>query len=692
MFAQRFDPAAFLSQDKDDSSDENTRKRKLSQTSISSDDDDSSSDEEVKSGKSDTIKHSETSDSSDYNDSSDSSDSSDTSDSSDSSDSSNSSESESDDESVSDETEIVQNEIEIVKNESNSMDIVNDEDFGTKEDAEDNMILDSEETTTSKIPFETVENDPKYISKHLAIFQKFQNVIPSDKKSEEDIESDHEIEDDQDQIEQQGLTPLPQPTLPRDKRLSSNSAHLKSLDWLAKPIFSSPELMKPFVDFKLLSPFMLQNLKSLGFSNAFSVQISVLDILLKDIQKNKLQPDFKGDLLVNASTGSGKTLAYSIPIIEALHQRVIPRVRAIILVPTKPLISQVKTTLLQLSKGTNLSIVNLKNETSIKEEGSKLRQNEPDIIISTPGRLVEHLTNGSIDLRYLRFLVIDEADRLLNQSFQNWCQILISSIEKHSHQENKSITNTWHLKPQKLIFSATLTTDAGKLSLLKFEKPRLVIVNHQEQLVNEIFSVPPTLSEFSLTFGSAKSSIKPLILSKFLISQNKMSNVLIFTKSNDSSLRLSKLMSLLFEKLLSTQTVNIMHINSTNNTSAVRTKILKDFSSQSINILVATDLIARGIDISSITDVINYDLPNSSREYVHRVGRTARANQDGHAYSFCFGKGESKWFKTIMKDVGRGAKSVEAIEVDSKSLINDDDEKSYGESLTELQNQVHQKS
>lgn len=134
--------------------------------------------------------------------------------------------------------------------------------------------------------------------------------------------------------------------------------------------------------------------------------------------------------------------------------------------------------------------------------------------------------------------------------------------------------------------------------------------------------------------------------------------------------------------------MNIAYINSTNNKSAIRTKILKDFSTQKINILVATDLIARGIDILSITDVINYDLPNSSREYVHRVGRTARANQTGHAYTLCFGKGEAKWFKKIILDVGRGDKTIEKVEIELKELIVAEDENVYNECLESLLKQV----
>lgn len=519
------------------------------------------------------------------------------------------------------------------------------------------------------------EVDPDYIHKHQAIFNKFKQSTES-----ETIEQDKEEDGEEDaNIEQHSLVPLPQPALPRDRKLSSVSTHTKNLDWLTKPQYASPLDKKAFTDFKL-SSFMIKNLEKMGFTEAFSVQISVLNMMLPEIEAQKLKPDRVGDILVNASTGSGKTLAYLIPIIESLYRRVVPRVRVIILVPTKPLINQVKSTLLQLSSGTNLQIAALKNDVSINDEKDLLTKSVPDIIVSTPGRLVEHLLNDSINLSSLQYLIIDEADRLLNQSFQNWSNVLLDKIDSQIN-----IAEVWKLSVQKLVFSATLTTDAGKLSSLKFYNPRLIIVNDSKQLVNEIFTVPVTLSEFKIHLGVAKNSLKPLILTKFLISTNKLSNVLIFTKSNESSIRLTELLTSLFQKL--SINLKIAFINSTNNRTSIRSKILKQFSNQEVNILITTDLIARGIDVASITDVINYDLPNSSREYVHRVGRTARANQVGYAYSFCFGKGENSWFNKLAHEVSR-SKEVENVDLNVKELISDRDEEIYQQALHELQQQA----
>ena len=572
----------------------------------------------------------------------------------------------SDDESSDEEEE--EEETDESEHESSQDEDINEEE-PEEEDEDTNKVDDNMEIDLQP------EVDPDYIHKHQTIFNKFKQSTES-----ETIEQDKEEDGEEDaNIEQHSLVPLPQPALPRDRKLSSVSTHTKNLDWLTKPQYASPLDKKAFTDFKS-SSFMIKNLEKMGFTEAFSVQISVLNMMLPEIEAQKLKPDRVGDILVNASTGSGKTLAYLIPIIESLYRRVVPRVRAIILVPTKPLINQVKSTLLQLSSGTNLQIAALKNDVSINDEKDLLTKSVPDIIVSTPGRLVEHLLNDSINLSSLQYLIIDEADRLLNQSFQNWSNVLLDKIDSQIN-----IAEVWKLSVQKLVFSATLTTDAGKLSSLKFYNPRLIIVNDSKQLVNEIFTVPVTLSEFKIHLGVAKNSLKPLILTKFLISTNKLSNVLIFTKSNESSIRLTELLTSLFQKL--SINLKIAFINSTNNRTSIRSKILKQFSNQEVNILITTDLIARGIDVASITDVINYDLPNSSREYVHRVGRTARANQVGYAYSFCFGKGENSWFNKLAHEVSR-SKEVENVDLNVKELISDRDEEIYQQALHELQQQA----
>lgn len=509
-------------------------------------------------------------------------------------------------------------------------------------------------------------------SKHKGVFQKLRTSLA--------LQKDDISEPSDDEIPTHDLAPLPQPALPRDKRLTATTNHISNLDWLATPTYASTTDTVAFTEMPL-SASMIKNLHANDYTDAFSVQAAVLRLLLPNIQLD-IRPDVGGDLLVNASTGSGKTLGYAIPIIESLRSRVVPRVRSIVLVPTKPLISQVKTIFTQLTKNTNLSVVGLRGDISIAEEAQKL-ENTPDILVSTPGRLVEHLNRNSMCLKSLRYLVIDEADRLLNQSFQNWCESLMSRIDVNVTAQ---LDKAWRPSVQKLVFSATLTTDAGRLAMLKLQRPRLIVVNDRHELVNELFSVPATLDEYKLSLGSARSSSKPLVLAKFLMKEDKLTNTLVFAKSNEASLRLCRLLELLFQSYR--LNVNVAYLNSTNNSGSIRARVLRDFGNQTVHILVVTDLIARGIDIASITDVFNYDLPNSSRDYVHRVGRTARANNKGSAYTLCFGRGESKWFGQLVREMSR-QQEVKDVEGSYRDFVTKEDETIYDTCLEELQKQVN---
>lgn len=140
-------------------------------------------------------------------------------------------------------------------------------------------------------------------------------------------------------------------------------------------------------------------------------------------------------------------------------------------------------------------------------------------------------------------------------------------------------------------------------------------------------------------------------------------------------------------RLLTMMGVSAAYLNSTNNTASARAKLVAQFQRREVGVLVATDLMARGIDVLLIKTVVNYDLPNSAREYVHRVGRTARAQQAGAAYLLMFGKGEAKWFRGLMKEVGRG-KEIAAVEVDTKALVGQEDEALYEKCLAELQREA----
>ncbi|ODV59312.1 putative ATP-dependent RNA helicase DBP6 [Ascoidea rubescens DSM 1968] len=551
------------------------------------------------------------------------------------------------------------------------------------------------------------ENGDPVQGKHKAVLQRFKHAkfFLSSSKQEKEIVP----------LNVNSLEPLPQPLPRASQQLLQIKSNQNTLDWLPKQINYNKNKIKNFKEYtddNLLDPRILNNLVENNFEKAFSVQTAVLDTLLLDIKKKKLLPDSGNDLLINSPTGSGKTISYLIPIIQYLSTRIIPKLSCIILVPTKPLITQVFDTLIKVSQGINLTITPLNKNSLFADEAVKLRKNVSDIIVSTPGRLVDHLQLKNISLKNLKYLIIDEADRLFNQSFQNWVTVLFNEIEQTNMKIN--LKTKIQFRVDKIICSSTLFGSLPSLTSIPLFKPKIIVIdnefdtssNHESTLTTAgnfskaVFSLPSNLKEFQFFQNSSNSLFKPLILLKFLIINNFKSHTLIFTKSNDSSSRLARLLQLLAVNY--SFDLNIQCINSTLS-QFKKQKILDRFSAGEINILVSTDLMARGIDILTIKRVINYDLPMSSREYVHRVGRTSRAGNTGEAITFIFGNGERKWFNRMMKDIIRKPTSkIEIITMDQNtstlveadqstpydSIVDSNDRQLYKSALEHLQREV----
>ncbi|GME77293.1 unnamed protein product [Ambrosiozyma monospora] len=600
-----------------------------------------------------------------------------------------------------------------------------DGDDNEKQNADDNLNKDDDEMDVDKDeskedqndeetndePRPEVNKDDKYIQSHSSVFKRFQKTMNLQTKIQEsgfsvdtdiNTNSNTTTQPDSEPTELKDIAPLPQPALPKDKSLHVQTQKNKTLNWLAEPTYHKTTLTKPFTDFTpAINTTILTNLQTeFGITDAFAVQISLIESLSKDTTRNKLDPTPLGDYLVNASTGSGKTLAYLIPIVNELMTRTVPKLRCIVLVPTKPLVNQVYSTLLKLTKGVDLNCMAFKNDVGLNDEHEKFVRLMPDVVVTAPGRLVDHIVGFDLWLGDLRFCVVDEADRLLNQSFQNWCDLLVSKIERDQRKQQLppqpgsgsvsgsrsgsessgvsasygSFYNRYSLKCIKLILSATLTTNSEKLSHLKLFKPKVVVVNDVEDLVNELYQLPPNLEEYYLKVPESLSFYKPLILLYYLLQPTWNTHGLIFAKSNESAIRLTRLLTMLTEKLQLTNQLRIKSVNSTIGSQA-RLKILKDFDLNG-GVLIATDLIARGLNLESIQFVVNYDLPLSTKEYVHRIGRTARANRAGSAVSFVYGDGEFRWFKKLVYSGGvinRNKKVVHEIDFVKEKVEGDEE-------------------
>ncbi|KAN0065740.1 ATP-dependent RNA helicase dbp6 [Thecaphora frezii] len=454
-----------------------------------------------------------------------------------------------------------------------------------------------------------------------------------------------------------------------------------------------------------LSESVRSRLEMLGVSEWFAVQVSVIPSLLSLPHSRSLYRPHAPprDLCVSAPTGSGKTLAYSVPIVEVLRSRQVTRLRALIVLPTRDLVSQVKSTIELIAKGTGLRVGIATGQHSFAHEQAQIMNkdvNRPkvDILIATPGRLIDHLDSTmGFTLAHLRFLVIDEADRLLSQSFQEWLRKVLQATESSSSAAavgtesdplldlddrlgSGRFNNDAADAPfralrqgrgdacdaldqvtssvQKLLFSATLTQDPAKIAALGLRHPHYITIQSDSKDVtgptHENFSLPQSLREHMLVTTAAD---KPLELLRLLHRPAApIRRALCFTKSVESAARLVKLVQFFEEGRAAGGMPAITVRNFSSELKAgERQKIMGQFTKGEIDLLVCSDLISRGIDLPDVLHVISYDVPVNAAKYVHRVGRTARAHREGDAWTLVEEQ-EARYFKGLMKTVIRQGK------------------------------------
>lgn len=637
-------------------------------------------------------------------------------------------------------------------------------------------------TSTFEIP-SPAEEVEDVVDTHKSIRAKYHEAS---KTFEEASQSNDQtlVKDDEDALERIqsiGLQPLPQPESVPDGPKSTIFTLPK---WMNSPVYANKTAS--FVELNLAGE-TVKRLSDAKFDSAFAIQTTIIPMLLPGPYQHK------GDVCVAAATGSGKTLAYTLPIIEALRDKPVTRLRALIIVPTRELVAQVqdvfRITGSSLSVGTAVGSKSLREERDMlievdevydpkaykKVYGRKFdslrrwdliemsdaedmddefpkkdhvfeRSSKVDVLVCTPGRLVDHLrSTKGFTLKHLQWLVIDEADRLLDQSFQQWLDMVIPELERKplnddfSHSRYSRLRGMVEAPLRKIILSATMTRDHSKLLALNLHNPILVTVEGSQQDSETrpqtdsepiLTSIPKQLVEVAIAVKDAAE--KPLYLLQLIrdqfdlqdlelhrngtvdeelpnarssdesktsegiigdddgtssqtsidssedrlstggttssvdisssgeesdsssISRNKSpanSNkstlknhrpekrgMLVFTNTNESALRLCRLLILLQPSWAS----RILPLTKSIGTSSGR-KALSAFRRNKIDIIIATDLASRGLDLKNLAHVVNYDMPKSLNAYIHRVGRTARAGQSGVA-STLVSHHEARWF------------------------------------------------
>ncbi|KAH8146429.1 uncharacterized protein LAJ45_09622 [Morchella importuna] len=536
----------------------------------------------------------------------------------------------------------------------------------------------SKKEKKSKIASGEGEEDASGLSKHKSILQKLVKV----KTKATLTPAAPEVEEEA--IEAKGLEPLPQPAPTKDpKRLAVLASSLPP--WLAAPIVVTPATTVPFNGMTGISPKLLTRLETLNLPNAFAVQSAVVPLLLDPKA---------GDVCISAATGSGKTLSYILPIVQSLSTRVVTRLRAVVVVPTRELVSQVFSTAVSLTSGTGLKVGTGIGSKALAAEQALLIDpdtgSKVDILITTPGRLVEHIKNTpGFCLKWVKWLVIDEADRLLAQSFQEWVDVVVGSIETAAKDQDwgnglEDVLEDLGINVQaqqiavrKVVLSATMTKDAGKLAGLKLRRPTMVVVEKpvgadgtakddenedDEDMPEEVFSVPTELREYAIPIVNKE--YKPLYLMYLLRNRSIKRGTIVFVKSNEGAARLAKLIDTVVEKIgISKEAGWTTGLVTGEMEKKRREKVLRSFKKDEVQILICSDLISRGLDLPHVDNVVNYDIPSSTRAYVHRVGRTARAGKEGDAFTLVEDK-EARWFwRDLVKGIRRREEGVERMAV-----------------------------
>lgn len=440
--------------------------------------------------------------------------------------------------------------------------------------------------------------------------------------------------------------------------------------WLSQPDVIQKDIKSnliPISEVPGICPTLLRKLQTNGIQSFFPVQAEVIPAILESVGSGLLvgpggyRPR---DVCVSAPTGSGKTLAFVIPVVQALSKRVVRQVRALAVLPTKELAQQVSKVFSAYTEGSSLKVVMITGQKSFAAEQTALSEirggvshSLADIVVATPGRLVDHINkNSSFSLQHLRFLIIDEADRMIDSMHQSWLSQVTKAVystpgETHTSVFRRTVPGpitAASLSPpqiplQKLLFSATLTQNPEKLQLLDLHQPRLFSSTHSltdnPAQSQDTFHFPQGLSEYYVPCTFSK---KPLIILHFLL-RLKFSPALCFTNSREGAHRLYLLVKLFGG-------VEVAEFSS-KLSPGERQKTLKDFEKGKIPLLISTDAAARGIDINGVKCVINYDAPQYIRTYIHRVGRTARAGKAGLAFTFLL-KVQEKRFLKMVSDAG----------------------------------------
>jgi ATP-dependent RNA helicase RhlE len=370
-----------------------------------------------------------------------------------------------------------------------------------------------------------------------------------------------------------------------------------------------------FQDLNLIEP-ILKALNTEGYTTPTPIQAKSIPIILK-----------QRDLLGTAQTGTGKTAAFSIPILQLLYQdkqqhKEQKTIKTLVLTPTRELAIQIDESMKAYGRYTGLRTLVIFGGVSQNPQTEALRRGV-DILVATPGRLLDLMNQGFVKLDHLKILVLDEADRMLDMGFVHDVKKIIAKVPRQR---------------QTLFFSATMPNEIQQLADTILNKPEKV----------EVAPVSSTADTIQQALYYVDKDDKRALLQHILKDKN-IATALVFTRTKHGADKVVKDLSKVGI------TAEAIHGNKSQN---ARQRALTNFKARTTRVLVATDIAARGIDIDDLTHVINYEIPNIPETYVHRIGRTGRAGASGIALTFCDHE-EKDFLKDIHKLINKAIPEVE---------------------------------
>jgi ATP-dependent RNA helicase RhlE len=366
-----------------------------------------------------------------------------------------------------------------------------------------------------------------------------------------------------------------------------------------------------------LSETVLHGAQRMGYSEPTPIQLRAIPVILSG-----------RDLIASAQTGTGKTAAFALPVLCKLDHPE-PKIRCLVLEPTRELAMQVETAFRDYMRFMHTEVSLIHGGVGYGKQKEDLAR-KCDVIVATPGRLLDHMQQGAVDLSGLEFLILDEVDRMLDMGFLPDVRRIVEHCPK---------------KRQTLLFSATIPEEIGRLASWCLTDPERIEIGARRspaETVDHAFYPIAVAQKFDLLLA--------------LLARTNFDSVLIFSRTKDGADRISR------ELKKNNHSVATLHSNRTQNE---RVEALEGFKAGRYEVMVATDIAARGIDIAGVSHVINYDVPQHPEDYVHRIGRTGRAQNVGAAFTIMTAE-ELPHVKDIERFIGQ---SVPRLKLDKFDYV-----------------------